>query len=479
MCENRDDRLRFTLPSQSGGGESTMSLLQRTRTVALIIFALAVLVRVLLFATVLDDLRHGSARVYGSTAIGLAMGDGLTYHDREIEEIKSLKDNTSGDFLQFHEPEGRQPLVEFLPGPALLLGALWKIFPVHNFVPYLLLQIVLDSLLISLLFVALAQVSRGLALATSLIMVVNVATIKRTLMMGYDFWPQFAVLAVFIVTLLMIKKQKGIGWCFLAGLLVAIPFWFRNLTLLMPFFFVPVLAYLWRRRRLSWWVIAKRTTAFLVPVLVVLALVSAYRYEATGNSRPTRSTFWHTFFAGVGQFPNPYNVDHTDPGVWEFGRRLNKELENYDMIEQGECPNSLYEETLKEEAKRFVTQHPELFLRNWVYRIGIMISPLLYTYGDLVPARISEVLRPVAFLMLPLWFLGMFALYRRDRATFWISLAINAHFFLVFGGFYVVGRVVLPFMFVSILVYVAGLASIPGLLRRRWPEDLDRAPAGV
>ncbi len=453
-----------------------MSLLQRTRTVALVIFVLAALVRVLLLATVFDDLRHGSARVYGSTAIGLAMGDGLTYHDQEIEEIARLKDNTSGDYLRFYEPEGRQPLVEFLPGPAVLLGALWKVFPVHNFVPYLLLQIILDSVLISLLFVALAQMNRGLALATSLVMVVNVATIKRTLMMGYDFWPQFAVLAVFIVALLMVKKHKGIGWCILAGLMTAIPFWFRNLTLLLPFFMVPALAYLWRRRRLSWWVVAKRTAAFIAPVVVVLALVSAYRYEATGSARPTRSTFWHSFFAGVGQFPNPYNVDYTDEGVWEFGRRLNKELENYNMVEQGERPNSLYEETLKAEAKRFVTQHPWLFLRNWVYRIGIMISPTLYTHGDLVPERLSHALRPVGFLMLPLWFLGMFALYRRDRATFWISAAIYAHFFVVFGGFYVVGRVVLPFIFVSILVYLAGLEAIPGLLRGRWPKDLDRAP---
>ena len=455
----------------------TTPLLQRTRTVSVIIFVLAVLVRVTLLATVYDDLRHGSARVYGATAIGLAMGDGLTYHDQEIEEIAVLDNNTSGDYLGFYEPEGRQPLVEFLPGPAILLGGLWKVLPFHNFTPYLVMQIVLESALLAFLFLALSRVDLGLALWTSLVMVVNVATIKRTLMMGYDFWPQFAVLALFIVSLFMLKKRGGVGWCLLAGLLAAVPFWFRNLTFLLPFFMVPAFVYLWRRRRLSWFVVAKRAAAFIVPVLVMLALVSAYRYDTTGNARPTRSTFWHSFFAGVGQFSNPYGVDHTDMGVWEFGRRLNEELRDYNLVEQGERPNSLYEETLKAEAMRFVRSYPGLFVRNWVYRIGIMISPVLYTHGDLIPGNLSRALRPVGFLMLPLWLLGMFALHRRDRAAFWVSAAIYAHFFIAFGGFYVVGRVVLPFLFVSILVYFAGLSAIPGLVRGRWPEDMDRERA--
>jgi hypothetical protein len=62
----------------------------------------------------------------------------------------------------------------------------------------------------------------------------------------------------------------------------------------------------------------------------------------------------------------------------------------------------------------------------------------------------------------------MFALHRKDKTVFWLSAAIYAHFFLVFGWFYVVGRVILPFLFVSILVYFAGASFLLApLLRRR------------
>ncbi len=441
--------------------------LQRTGRVAVVVFLLAVVVRLLLFATVFGDLRHGSARMYGSAAIGFVSGEGLTLHESEIEAILHAPDNRSGDYLGFHRPEDRKPLVEFLPGPAVLLGLLWKVVPVHNFAPYLLLQIFLDSLLIALLFVVISRVGNALALLTTLVMTVNIATIKRTLMMGYDFWPQFSVLVAFIGVLWLLSKDKGAGWYVLVGGLSVAAYWSRNLTLLLPLFLLPCLVFLPRSRGVTWRTILRRSVMFGAPVLVCLVLVSAYRYETTGSARPTRSTFWHSFFAGVGQFSNPYGVDHTDPGVWDFGVRLNSELSQSNWVEQGLRPDSPYERTLRDQARRFLTEHPGLFVRNWVYRIGIMISPLLYTHGDLVPARLSVILRPLGFLMLPLWLVGMLALYRRDRTVFWLSGAIYAHFFLVFGGFYVVGRVILPFMFVSILVYFAGISFLLALVPRQ------------
>ncbi len=449
------------------------TFLQRTGRVALVVFLLAFAVRLLLFATVLGDLRHGSAPVYGSAAIGLVSGEGLTYHTSEMEDISDAPDNRTGDFMTLYRREGREHLVEFLPGPAALLGFLWKVIPVHNFAPLVLLQVLIDSLLIAMLFAVLSRVGNVLALLTALAMTINIATIKRTLMMGYDFWPQFGVLAAFVGVLWLLSKDKGAGWYLFVGCLAAVPYWFRNITLLLPFFLLACLVFLLKSHGLTWRTIARRSAVFVVPVLVCLALVSAYRYETTGSARPTRSTFWHSFFAGVGQFSNPYGIDHTDRSVWRFGIRLNDEFAGFDMgnmMAQGQRPDSLYEQTLKDQAKVFLTEHPDLFARNWVYRIGIMISPLLYTQGDLVPARLSEILRPLAFLMVPLWFLGMFALYRRDKAVFWLSATVYAHFFAVFGWFYVVGRVILPFMFVSILVYLAGLSFLLATVLRRRPS---------
>lgn len=447
------------------------TFLQRTGRVAFVVFLLAFAVRFLLFATVQGDLRHGSALVYGSAAIGFVNGDGLTYHTSEMDGIRNAPDNCSGDFLDLYHPADREQMVEFLPGPAALLGLLWKAIPVYNFAPYVLLQVLIDSLLIALLFVVLSRVGNALALVTALVMTVNFATIKRALMMGYDFWPQFAVLVAFIGLLWVIDRDKGAIWYFFVGLAAAVTYWSRNITLLLPFFLLVCLVFLLRSRGLTWRTVVRRSAMFLAPVLILMVLVSVYRYETTGSARPTRSTFWHSFFAGVGQFSNPYDIDHTDRSILRLGMRLNDEFEGYtmgQMMAQGQRPDSPYEQTLKDQARLFLTEHPGLFVRNWVYRIGIMISPLLYEQGDLVPQRVSEILRPLAFLMLPLWFVGMFALYRRDKTVFWLSATIYAHFFAVFGGFYIVGRVILPFMFVSVLVYSAGLSfTITPFLRRR------------
>ncbi|MEE8572516.1 MAG: hypothetical protein V3T20_04610, partial [Gemmatimonadota bacterium] len=246
------------------------TFLQRTGRVALVVFLLAFAVRLLLFATVLGDLRHGSALVYGSTAIGLVSGEGLTYHTSEMDRILDAPDNRSGNYLNFHEPGDREPAVEFLPGPAARLGLLWKTIPVYNFAPLVLLQVLIDSLLIALLFVALSRVGNMLALLTALAMTINVATIKRTLMMGYDFWPQFGVLAAFIGLLWVLNKNKGAGWYLLVGLLAAVPYWFRNITLLLPFFLLVCLVFLLRSRDLTWRTVMRRSAMFVAPVLVCL-----------------------------------------------------------------------------------------------------------------------------------------------------------------------------------------------------------------
>jgi hypothetical protein len=442
--------------------ESLLSTLAETGyAIPIAIFVISLSVRVLLFYTIFGNERHGSAFPYASAAIGLFLGEGLTINDTEAYSIESIPNNYSGNYLTLHTKGQRTVFTEFLPGPPVVLAMLWKIIPVYNFAPYILIQCLLDAGLITIFFLAFVKYDRIIALITTALMIVNVAVARRTVMVGYDFWPQFAVMVTFLGALQVIEHPDRKKVYFLTGLLTSLTFWFRDITTLLPFALAPFLfVFLRRVHAMSVGRILTNIGLYLVPILLSLALVSMFRYQTTGNYRPTRSTFWHSFMVGVGQFSNPYKIESTDSSVWKFGKSLNKDLQNSSIEEMYKLPNSPYEVTLKEVSRQFVTEHPWLFVRNTIYRVGIMISPFFYAEGDFFQGSLSGILLPLGILLFPLWFMGMFHLYRTHPPLFWVSASIYLYFFVAFGWFYVVGRVILPYLFVSIFVYLFGVQRL-------------------
>lgn len=414
-------------------------------------------IRAGLFYTKWSNLRHGSALDYASAALGCYNGEGLSVNISEMEQISLLKNNFTGDYLKFYNPNVREKFTEFLPGPAILLSLLWKIIPVYNFSPYIVLQIILDSILILLFYLVFKNNDRDIVLFATILMIFNLPVIKRSLMMGYDFWPQFAVLVTFIGIYYGLVKNKSYLF-FITGLLVGLTVWFRSITSFSPFFVVLFIVFYQRfseKKKLSCAV--KNGLFFILPVIFLIVTLSIFRFHQTGNMRPTRSTFWHSFFTGVGQFSNPYGLRSNDQDVWKFGRTLNNELKNHRLEEMYKSPNSIYEKTLEKEAIIFIKKYPHLFIRNTFYRIGIMISPFLYRGGDFIPDSLYNLLIPVGVVAFILWFLGMYCLFKNQQLIFWLSVTIYFYFFSAFGWFYIVGRVILPFLFLNIILYLFGL----------------------
>jgi hypothetical protein len=446
------------------------------RFAALLLF-FCVLIRSVLLGSVWGDLRHGSAVFYGSTAIGLATGSGLTFRVDEVQALSRLPDNRTGDYRTLRTRGAREPLTEFLPGPAVLLAGLWSVLPAgaRNFAPLLVLQILLESLAIAALFLALSlRVDRFLAVSTAIFAAVNPAAIRRTLMVGYDAWPQIAVMLLFAGALVIHRGRTRPILPLALGAVCGALLWFREIILFLPFF---VAAYLAVRGRTSHgWTLRRCGTMVLLllgPVVLSIALLSLHRLELTGSPRPTRSTFWHTFFAGVGQFPNPYGLENDDQSVWAFGQRIAPGLAGHSLAEMYQLPESPYEQALRAEAKRFMTRRPDLFLRNVVLRWGVMSSPLLYTGGDFLPRRGTGWFLALGWLMLPVWILGLFTLRRANPEMFGLTATFYAYFFLVFGWYYVNGRVMLPYVFLTFLVCMAGaralsLRFLPARWRTRW-----------
>jgi hypothetical protein len=438
----------------------------------LILLLIAMGIRAGLFYGYWSSERHGSAVEYGSAAIGLLNGEGLTINESEQKKIRNVSTNFSGNYLSFHDAENRKIFTEFLPGPSILLCSLWNMLPIYNFSTYLWLQIILESLLISFFYFVFRQINKPIASATTMLMAINLVTIKYTLTMGYDFWPQFCVLVNFIGIAIALQKQTPGFILFLTGILTGITIWFRSITSILPFYISVFLLIYWRLQdNRKYTKIGISIAIYLITVIISMVSLSLYRFEQTGSYRPTRSTFWHSFWAGVGQFSNPYGLEFkdtvSDRVIWELSQRLNSELKQHTLEEMNNNPDSPYEETLKAEAFRFIREHPLLFIRNFVYRTIIMISPVLYRTGDMIPKSMAPYFFPIGIALLIIWPMGMHNLFKHSRSIFWLTVTIYFYFFSTIGYFYVVGRAILPILFMNIFVYLFGLK-----LSIRWAKRL-------
>jgi hypothetical protein len=134
----------------------------------------------------------------------------------------------------------------------------------------------------------------------------------------------------------------------------------------------------------------------------------------------------------------------------------------------GATPNSLYEETLKTEAFKLLKDRPYLLFRNAFYRIAIMIAPVLYKHGTFIPKELMNLLYPIGFLLITIWLLGMYDLYKHYTCLFWLCLTIYTYFFSTIAFFYIVGRAIVPLIFINVLVYLFGFKFTIQIVREKF-----------
>lgn len=439
-------------------------------------FLLALAIRLILFSTVWYNLKHGSSGAYGSGAVGLFKEGKFTTTQYEEDQIYDSKNMSKLNFLELYDKDQpRTPHTLFLPGPAYLLFILWKTFHVYNFTVLIILQAVLESILIGLVFILLSGINKSIALVTAFILVLNIFIIRLTLSAGYDFWPIFAVLVYFAGLLYLINTSdlRKIKIVLLAAsVLGGFSIWCREITTPLSALMcitVPVLLY--RKYRNNLKTILAGSTYFILPTLIILVSLSIYRYNLVDNLRPTRSTFWHTMWSGILCYKNPY-IEKPNPlndkQIWEFGKKLNPELNNYELEDMYNLPDSPYEQTLKKEYFIFIKEHPLLFVRNFIYRMATILSPPFYTGGEHITRNQYLLLMAAGFFFLILWFLGIIRIYRENMDLFYIIVLFFLGFIIPFGPTALMGRVILVHLFINVIVYLFGIKWILDWLAPRF-----------
>jgi len=433
------------------------------------IFLLSIGIRLIFLFYVFPDNRHSFAEYYGSAAIGLSQGKGTTYNLKEVERIKLTVNNFSGNYIEFEENNERSPLLYTLPGPAYIMAALWSVLPTKNFLPYLLLQILLDSLVIALFFrLFVNNLNNYIVYIVTLFLILNPIAISKTVMVSYDFWAPFCVIVNFTGIYYVILKDKSNWILLLTGVVTAITLWFRDIINFLPFFIaIGIFLYYKMNRKLAIKPVLLKVLIYFLPVLISLGSLSLYRNHYTGSYRPTQTFFWHAFFCAIGQFENPYGIRPNDMDVWNLGSMLNKEVKFKDQFKYSESTNNIYEETLKREGIKFVKTYPHLFIRNMVYRTSMMISPLFFTQStsptkSLFSKGIMQFFGVILFI---LWIMGIVHMFRKKDPILFVSLPIYLYFFAVFSWYYLIGRVMLCFAFLNLIVYFFGFIYLISIIK--------------
>ena len=430
-------------------------MFKKKSNIIIFIILLSFFIRFGLFYTKWNNLKHSQANAWASSAIGIYHNGKAEYNNMELIEISSIPNINSGNYLEFYKGIERKPYTIMLPGVSLLLAFLWKIIPIYNYSSYIWFQILLDTLSILLFYIVFKKINKKIAIFVTIFLIFNLAGIKRVLMAGYDFWPQFAILINFIGILYILKKDNNYLFLIL-GFLNGLTLWIRSLTIFLPFVISIFIFIYFYKKKVKPINISIKLILYLFPVVISMISLGSYRNNISSRSTPIRTVFWHSFFAGVGQFSNPYQIKSSDTSVINWASKLNKDIAKL----KNPQADIVYESFLKVQAINFIKKYPHLFIRNTFYRIGIMISPFIYRGGDFIPISLFNLLLPIGIIAFILWFLGMYYLFKHQKLIFWLSATIYFYFFAAFGWFYVVGRVILPFLFINIFVYLFGIKLI-------------------
>jgi hypothetical protein len=332
---------------------------------------------------------------------------------------------------------------------------------------FLLFQVALEAVILLFLLAAVrARFTPGAVWILAVLFAVNVPLGKRVLEVGYDVYSYYGSVLAFLAGLALLEGGRTVRMlAFGAGSAVTLFAREINLLLLPVMSGAAALAGIVRRRA----GLLVRAGLLLVPFVLVLAGTMAYRMELTGNPRPTRTVFWHSFWAGVGQFSNPMGLRApTDTEVRRFAGRIDPTIRASEV--KGASPDSPYESLLREQALLLARNHPWLLVRNTLYRIGLILSPGFYEHGEFTPKRFTGFVRVLSLIFTALVAWGCVRVGRVSPAFLALVLLTILAMILSFSWFYFVGRVPLVSSHVYFLPISVLLAdALGGRLWRREP----------
>jgi hypothetical protein len=362
------------------------------------------------------------------------------------------------------------------PGYGILLAGLWKLFGSERWIYVRILQILIDSWMIFLIFYIGTQLSGPkVGLLAAALYACFLPGIELVVRPHRDIWVTFAYILSVAVMLKISRTENRRSETFLAialGLLIGCTAWMRStivaygIACALSFFILrpPARAF-------------KLSAILLTTFLLIMAPLVKRNYDAFGQIMITRGAFWHSFWAGIGQFNNPLGMIENDHFVSAYFQRL-------DPTAVYGTPR--YEQVLRQEAVKYIAEHPFWYAGTIVERAGVILAPKigreLFFQSTSIKSDTGILNQKVSILpllaidavMVAGLFLGLWL--SRHKITTVIIVALPLLYTLAtLAPFYVVGRNIMNIYFVTLLcasVAIIWLWEKSVELRQRTPVSV-------
>jgi hypothetical protein len=165
-----------------------------------------------------------------------------------------------------------------------------------------------------------------------------------------------------VYQLVSLTENRNALWRMLSiGVATGIVAWMRSTVLLFVILMIPVL-FMTRQKNE-----ALRYSLFLFAGFVLtFSPLIVRNYIVFDKFMATRGAFWHSFWAGVGQTPNPYNVRDDDETIVRFTQSIDS---------TAQLDTDHYEQVLKQEAIKLIREHPLWYAGSVAKRAVVVVLP--------------------------------------------------------------------------------------------------------
>jgi 4-amino-4-deoxy-L-arabinose transferase-like glycosyltransferase len=350
------------------------------------------------------------------------------------------------------------PLYNEEGGYGILLAVIWKITGSHRLWYVRVLQVLLDVVMCWLLYLIGKNTFGARAgLIAAFAYACFIPGIELAVRPHRDIWVTF--LFIFAVYQLTSPSTTGTFWrrAILIGIATGIVAWMRSTVLLFALLMVPLIFITQPAKE------ALRFSALLlVGFVLTFSPLIVRNYLVFDKFMATRGVFWHSFWAGVGQTPNPYNVRDDDETIIRFAKTL-------DSTAQYETDH--YEQVLRREAVTLIKDHTLWYVGSVVKRTAVFVFPKIgreLFFQPQLPQHISGTMN-VSFgkvfllvvdgLLTGLFLAGLWITRKRWKALLVICFPYY-YTLLSLAPFYLTGRNIMNVYFVVLLLASVTIAHV-------------------
>ena len=311
------------------------------------------------------DIYYLSGLTQGLLARNILEGRGLVVGEKEGKLLGELQNKRRKlvdiSEIPVFENDRYFPQIYDMPGHGILLAGIWKITQDYRYIYIQILQIIIDTLMIFLIFLICKRLfNEKIASLASFLYAIYFPQAFLSVHPLRDCWVMFVAIAV-VYLIICYHKKPSIVNALSVGLLTGLGTYMRpNLIFIALLISIFSIFYLGKRNSLK---------LILVASLVIAAIVSPWwirNWRIYHRFIPLSANFGHVMWAGLGVIPNKYGFVHSDEAAANYVRNAGYKF-RYGTPEFGQV--------LLERALEVIKRDPIFYIKVLIHRVPVALFP--------------------------------------------------------------------------------------------------------